>query len=143
MERTSHSKFSPTKSKYIVPAVLGPSTTQDLIRRSMPNLNNHSRLRLPQPSAGNLNRQHGSDSGLRPPSAMGSGIRAPNCSAVNSSSLIRPQFKVPQPPPSTQAPVNSIRGPAVATNLARPTQLLVRTFLRIWRKRILTFSFVN
>lgn len=99
-------------------------------------------MRLPQPSSGNLNRQHGSDSGLRPPSAMSSGIRPPIGSAVNGSSLMRPQFKVPQPPPSQQAPVNSIRGPAIAaTNLARPTQLVRNGdgALLLYKQRILTF----
>lgn len=105
---------------------IGPSTTQELIRRSMPNLNNQSRMRLPQPSglAGNLNRQHGSDSGLRPPST-GVGIRPPICSTVNGSSLVRPQFKVPQPPPQAQVATNNIRGPA-AMDPVRPSQLVSR-----------------
>lgn len=113
-----------TRSKYVVFRPIGPSTTQELIRRSMPNLNNQSRMRLPQPSglAGNLNRQHGSDSGLRPPS-MGVGIRPPICSTVNGSSLVRPQFKVPQPPPQAQVATNNIRAPTV-TDPVRPSQLV-------------------
>lgn len=113
-------------SKFLLLGFVGPATAQELIRRSMPNLNNQTRMRLPQPSglAGNLNRQHGSESGLRPPSS-GVGIRPPICSAVNGSSLIRPQFKVPQPPPQVQPAVNNSRVQAATTSdPVRPSQLV-------------------
>lgn len=102
-----------------------PASAQELIRRSMPNLNNPSRMRLPQPSAlaGNLNRQHGSDSGLRPPST---GLRPP--SSVNgTSSLIRPQFKVPQPPTAVaQVVANSNRtANTTTTDPVRSTRLVI------------------
>ena len=89
----------------------GPvSSANDSIRRSMPNLNNPSRLRLPQPSS-NLNRQHGSESGLRPPTAAsGSMIRPPIGSTVNGS-LFRPQFKFPTP--------------ATETNLKPPNPVII------------------
>lgn len=105
----------------------GPATAQELIRRSMPNLNNPSRMRLPQPSAlsSNLNRQHGSESGLRPPSAN-SGLRPPSSNSVNGSSLMRPQFKVPQPPATAvvQPAANVNRAANTTTDLVRPSQLV-------------------
>jgi hypothetical protein len=101
-----------------------PATAQELIRRSMPNLNNQSRMRLPQPSSlvGNLNRQHGSDSGLRPPSMSGA-VRPPvhNGSAFG---LMRPQFKVPQPPPPVETDLKTTRGTVTTTEPVRSSQMV-------------------
>jgi len=74
-------------------------STQDLIRRSMPNLNNSTtRMRLPQPTAsvGNLNRQHGSQSGLRPPAMLKGVIRPQIATSRVNGSLIRPQLRAAQ-----------------------------------------------
>ena len=75
----------------------GTMTKEELLRRSMPNLNNPAmRGRLPHPSAGlasNLNRLHGSDSGLRPPSIPSGHV--PVGTPVNGSQP-RPQLRPPQ-----------------------------------------------
>ncbi|XP_045031217.1 uncharacterized protein LOC116925804 [Daphnia magna] len=126
VENQSDSPCSPASSPYSSQSLDsetgGATTAREMIRRSMPNLNNQSRLRLPQPSSlsGNLNRQHGSDSGLRPPS-MNNVVRPP---MPNSSTLglMRPQFKVPQPPPPVETTLNTTRGTA-PTQPVRSSQL--------------------
>ncbi|XP_046644940.1 uncharacterized protein LOC124333641 isoform X2 [Daphnia pulicaria] len=129
VENQSDSPSSPASSPYSSQSLESetgvPATTQELIRRSMPNLNNQSRMRLPQPSsmAGNLNRQHGSDSGLRPPS-MGGAVRPPvhNGSAFG---LMRPQFKVPQPPPPVETAMKTTtHGTVTTTEPVRSSQML-------------------
>ena len=72
-------------------------TKEDLIRRSMPNLNHPTKLRLPNPGSAmssNLNRLHGSDSGLRPPLVHQSS-QLPVGQVLNGSQL-RPQLRPPQ-----------------------------------------------
>lgn len=76
-----------------------PPTAQDMMQRSTPNLSNASRLRMPKTpstliSCGNLNRQHGSETGIRPPSS--SGIRTPVGKVVNGPLSFRPQLPVPE-----------------------------------------------
>ena len=53
-------------------------------------------MRLAQPTAsvGNLNRHHGSQSGLRPPTVLKAAIRPQIGSRVNGASLIRPQSQL-------------------------------------------------
>lgn len=73
--------------------------------------------------AGNLNRQHGSDSGLRPPS-MGGAVRPPvhNGSAFG---LMRPQFKVPQPPPPVETAMKTTtHGTVTTTEPVRSSQMV-------------------
>ena len=109
VEASSVSPTSPADSPYSSQSLesdtgLPPATASDRIGRSMPNLNHPSRLRMPQPSAGNsnLNRQHtSSDSGLRPPSAGVSGIRPPVGRPVNGTLLRPPQV---QPVPTVAIP---------------------------------------
>lgn len=124
VEAQSNSPTSPADSPYSSQSLesdSGPSSAHDMIRRSMPNLNNVSRLRMPQPAnltaAGNLNRHHASDSGLRPPGATSSGIRPPVGRFANGPLTMRPQLAVPQTHVSTanpdavrpSQPVNSYR----------------------------------
>ncbi|XP_057366445.1 uncharacterized protein LOC130687302 [Daphnia carinata] len=124
VENQSESPTSPASSPYSSQSLDsetgGTTSAREMIRRSMPNLNNQSRMRLPQPSSGNLNRQHGSDSGLRPPS-MNNVVRPPmqNGSALG---LVRPQFKVPQPPLPVETTLNATRGTA-PTQPVRSSQL--------------------
>jgi len=106
VEAQSSSPSSPIGSPYSSQSIESdgagcgaPPTPQDMLRRSMPNLNNASRLRMPQPSStlaasGNLNRQHGSETGLRPPSS--SGIRPPVGRVINGPLSFRPQLPVPE-----------------------------------------------
>lgn len=104
-----------------------PISTQDLIRRSMPNLNNSIRMRLAQPTAsvGNLNRQHGSQSGLRPPAVLKSAIRPQIGSRVNGTSLIRPQSQLKAPlSQSGHIAKVTMEAPAVSTVLQTGLQRL-------------------
>ena len=86
----------------------------------MPNLNNSIRMRLAQPTAsvGNLNRQHGSQSGLRPPAVLKSAIRPQIGSRVNGTSLIRPQSQLKAPlSQSGHIAKVTMEAPAVSTVL--------------------------